>query len=99
MILECAELNGTELSADCLERVLHPEQVERWSQAALDANDKPVLTWREQKELEKLGVQDQPEIKALKKELQRKEKALAEIAALLVLGKKWEAFCSEDAED
>ena len=38
------------------------------------------------------------EIKALKKELQRKEKALAEAAALLVLRKKWEAFCSEDEE-
>jgi transposase len=35
---------------------------------------------------------------ALKKELQRKEKALAEMAALLVLRTKWEVFCSEDAE-
>ena len=31
-------------------------------------------------------------------ELQRKEKTMAEMAALLVLRKKWEAFCSEDAE-
>jgi len=52
----------------------------------------------EQKDLEKLHAQDQREIKALKKELQRKEKALAEAAALLVLRKKWEAFCSEDEE-
>jgi hypothetical protein len=48
--------------------------------------------------LEKLHAQDQREIKALKKELQRKEKALAEAAALLVLRKKWEAYCSEDEE-
>jgi hypothetical protein len=27
-----------------------------------------------------------------------KEKALAEAAALLVLRRKWEAFCSEDEE-
>jgi len=74
------------------------EQVERWRQAAQDANAKPVLTMAEQKELEKLRAQDQREIKALKKELQRKEKAMAEMAALLVLRKKWEAFCSEDAE-
>jgi Skp family chaperone for outer membrane proteins len=72
--------------------------VERWRQAAQDANEKPVLTLKEQKELEKLRAQDQREIKALKKELQRKEKAMAEMAALLVLRKKWEAFCSEDAE-
>ena len=80
------------------ERCLYPEQVERWRQAAQDANEKPVLTLKEQKELEKLRAQDQREIKALKKELQRKEKAMAEMAALLVLRKKWEAFCSEDAE-
>jgi hypothetical protein len=32
------------------------------------------------------------------KKLQRKEKALAGAAALLVLRKKWEDFCSEDEE-
>jgi len=32
---------------------------------ALDANEKPVLTLKEQKELEKLRAQDQLEIKAL----------------------------------
>jgi transposase len=57
-----------------------------------------VLTLKEQRELDKVRGQDQREIKALKKELQRKEKAMAEMAALLVLRKKWEAFCSEDPE-
>jgi hypothetical protein len=52
--------------------------VERWRQAAQDANEKPVLTLKEQKELERLRVQDQKEIKWLKQELRRKEKALAE---------------------
>ena len=42
-----------------------PEQVERWRQAAQDANEKPVLTLKEQRELEKLRALDQPEIKAL----------------------------------
>jgi len=45
-------------------------------------------------------------LKPLKKELQRKEKAMAEAAELLVLRKKWEThsigeafgYCSEDAE-
>jgi hypothetical protein len=46
-----------------------------------------MLTMAEQKELEKLRALDQREIKALKKELQRKEKAMAEMAALLVLRK------------
>jgi transposase len=98
VVLETAGLNDTELGAYCRERGLFPEQVSRWRQAATDANAAPVLTMTEQKELERLRAQDQREIKALKKELQRKEKALAEAAALLVLRKKWEAFCSEDAE-
>ena len=44
---------------------LYSEQVDRWRQAAQDANEKPVLTIKEQKELEKLRAQDQREIKAL----------------------------------
>jgi hypothetical protein len=68
------------------------------STSTKDANEKPVLTLKEQKELEKLRAQDQREIKALKKQLQREEKAMEEMAALLVLRKKWAAFCSEDAE-
>ena len=98
VVLETAGLNATELSAYCRQKGLYPEQVDRWRQAAQDANEKPVLTIKEQKELEKLRAQDQREIKALKQELRRKEKAMAEMAALLVLRKKWEAFCSEDAE-
>jgi transposase-like protein len=98
VVLESSGFNATELSAYCRERGLFPEQVERWRQAAQDANAKPVLTMAEQKELEKLRAQDQREIKALRKELQRKEKAMAEMAALLVLQKKWDAFCSEDEE-
>jgi transposase len=98
VVLVTAGLNATELSAYCRERGLYPERVGRWRQAAQDANEKPVLTLEEQRELEKFRAQDQREIKALKKDLQRKEKAMAEMAALLVLRKRWEAFCSEDAE-
>ncbi len=46
----------------------------------------------------KLRAQDQSEFKALKQELQGKEKGMAEMAALLVLRDKWAAFCSENAE-
>jgi len=67
--------------------VLFPDQVSRWRQAAQDANAKPALTMARQKELERLRAQDQKQIKALKKDLQGKEKALAEAATLLVLRK------------
>ena len=99
VVLETAGLNATELSAYCRERSLYPEQVERWRQASQDANEKPVLTLKEQKELERLRAQDQKEIKRLKQELRRKEKALAEAAALLIASKKIQAFWGEDGVD
>jgi transposase len=99
VVLETAGLNPTELSAYCRERGLYPEQVERWRQASQDANEKPVLTLKEQKELERLRAQDQKEIKRLKQELRRKEKALAEAAALLIASKKIQAFWGEDGDD
>jgi septin family protein len=99
VVLETAGLNATELSAYCRERGLFPEQVERWRQAFQDANEKPVLTLKEQKELERLRAQDQREIKRLKQKLRRKEKALAEAAALLIASKKIQAFWGEDGDD
>jgi transposase len=99
VVLETAGVNATELSAYCRERGLYPEQVERWRQASQDANEKPVLTLKEQKELERLRAQDQREIKRLKQELRRKEKALAEAAALLIASKKIQAFWGEDGDD
>ena len=99
VVLETAGLNATELSAYCRERGLYPEQVDRWRQASQDANEKPVLTLTEQKELERLRAQDQREIKRLKQELRRKEKALAEAAALLIASKKIQAFWGEDGDD
>ena len=88
VMLETDGWNATELSAYCRERGLYPEQVERWRQAAEDANDKPVLTLKEHKELKKLRAQDQQEIKSLKKKLQRKEKTITEMAALMVVREK-----------
>jgi hypothetical protein len=41
---------------------------------------------------------EQKEIQRLRKELARKEKALAETAALLVLRGKWDAFLAEGEE-
>jgi transposase-like protein len=98
-VVETAGLNATELSAYCRERGLFPEQVDRWRQASQDANEKPVLTLNEEKDLVRRHQQDQGEIKQLKQELRRKEKALAEAAALLLAAKKIQAFWGEDADD
>ena len=99
VVLESAGFNATELSAYCRERGLFPEQVDRWRQTAQDANANAVLTMAEQLDLEKRHQQDQKEIKQLKQDLRRKEKALAEAAALLIAAKKIQAFWGEDGED
>jgi len=76
-----------------------PRAGRAWRQASQDANEKPVLTLKEQKELERLRAQDQREIKRLKQELRRKEKALAAAEALLIASKKIQAIWGEDGDD
>jgi hypothetical protein len=84
VVLETAGLNATKRGGYCRERGLFPEQVDRWRQAAKDANAKPLLTMPDQKDLQKRHQEDQREIKRLHQELRRNNKALAEAAALLV---------------
>jgi transposase-like protein len=93
VVLETAGLNATELGGYCRERGLFPEQ------AAQDANAKPLLTMADQKDLQKRHQEDQREIKRLQQELRRKDKALAEAAALLIASKKIQAYWGEDEGD
>jgi transposase len=60
---------------------------------------RPAPAPQEQKELERLRAQDQREIKRLKQELRRKEKVLAEAAALLIASEKIQAFWGEGGDD
>jgi len=94
-VVETAALNEAELSAWCRERGLYPEQIRQWRRACEQAND-----WdRTQNErLRQARKTDQQRLKALERELRKKEKALAETAALLVLSKKAEAIWG-DRED
>ena len=99
VVLETAGLNATELGGYCRERGLYPEQVDRWRKAAQDANAQPFLTMADQKDLQKRHQEDQREIKRLQQELRRKDKALAEAAALLIASKKIQAYWGEGGED
>jgi len=91
LVLKTAGLNSTELAAYWRERCLFPEQLDRWRHAAQVANAQPLLTAADQKDLHKRHLEDQREIKRLQQELHRKEKALAEAAALLIASKKIQA--------
>ena len=94
-VVETASLNEAELSVYCRERGLYPEQIRQWREACEQAND-----WdrKQNKRLKKARKADEKRIKDLERELGRKDKALAETAALLVLRKKAQAIWG-DSED
>lgn len=93
-LMETARMPKEELGAWCRMHGLHTHHLEQWKQAALGGCD----STRKCPESNKIRHLQQ-ENKALKKELGRKEKALAETAALLVLKKKAESIWGEGAED
>ena len=95
-VLETASLNEAELSEYCRSKGLYVEQVKVWKADAL----RGFMSSREQElEAKRLRQADQKEIKQLKRELRKKEKALAETAAILVLRKKLNALWENDNED
>jgi len=91
-VLETANLNEIELGEYCRKKGLFPEQIRAWRQTCVQAH--APRAFREDRE--KLRSQAK-EIKQLETELRRKEKALAETAALLVLQKKTRALLADPA--
>jgi len=89
MLLESHGLDDEALHACCREKGIFRHHLEQW-RAAFEAGA-AVVNHAELRELKDLN-------KALTRELNRKEKALAEAAALLVLQKKYQALWEgEDA--
>ena len=88
-VLEARRLAGSELGEFLRRRGLHEEQLRQWEAAAVDS-------LRGRKAPGKSA--ESKRVKELERELRRKEKALAEAAAILVLRKKAEALWGgEDA--
>ena len=89
-IIETASLSETELGEYCRRNGYYPEQIAGWrASVVLGLSAPPNKADREQ-------LQQQSRlIRQLHQELNRKEKALAETAALLVLGKKVAALWEE----
>lgn len=96
VVLETAHLNEAELAEYCRSKGLFVAQIAAWRAACQDANAHPADRDREQLAQSK---SDRKEIKQLKKDLQRKEKALAEAAALIILRKKAQAIWGEPEDD
>ena len=89
-VLETAAMNEADLGAYCRKRGLFAAQIHGWRAACEQAND-----WDRSStaSLSQATKDDKKQIKELERELARKEKALAETAALLVLTKKAAAIC------
>lgn len=94
-VIESAALNEQEKAEYCRRKGIFPEQLAQWRAACEAAND-----WDRQatQTLRNEQKSSQKRIKELERELHRKEKALAETAALLVLRKKVQAIWG-DPED
>jgi transposase-like protein len=94
--VETATLTEIELSEYCRSKGLYPEQVKGWREACMAGQrsaEAQLKTERAQSKVDKLRI------KELERELRRKDSALAETAALLVLRKKLNAFWSNDNEE
>ena len=93
VVLETATLNEAELAEYCRKKGLFVDQISAWRQSCIQANTKGPSK-KEKVEM----LKDKKRIHKLEKELRRKEKALAEAAALLVLRKKADAIWGEDED-
>ncbi len=96
VVIATAAMNEAELSEYCRKKGLYPEQVQRWRKAALKGYEQEEQVQHQHSQCRK---KDLRKIKKLESELRRKEKALAETAALLVLRKKAQAIWGEGEDD
>lgn len=91
IVREAAALTGTELGAYLRREGVYDADVARWRQE-VDTAALAALSGRRQR------TSEQKRIRSLEAELRRKEKALAEAAALLVLAKKARALWGDNED-
>jgi len=95
-VIESASMNEADFGEYCRRQGLYPEQLRVWRTACERANDwERAATQRITRETKDA----QQRIQGLERELARKEKALAEAAALMILRKKAEAIWGQGDED
>lgn len=95
IVVETVSMSETELAEYARKKGLYVEQISAWRDACMNANGGIA---QEAARLNKALKAAERDKKDLQKELARKEKALAEAAALLVLRKKANAIWG-DSED
>lgn len=96
ILLETATLSEHELAEYCRKNGLYTEQIRHWKQNCLAANQPQ---HRQLADAQKAARADKMRIRTLERELRRKDRALAETAALLVLQEKLGALRSSEEEE
>jgi transposase len=94
-VIATAAMDEAAKSAWCREHSVFPTELETWRVNAVQA----LATPEEPRATPQQTRHDHRRIKELERELRRKDKALAETAALLVLSKKLSAIYGEGADD
>lgn len=87
-------LSGETLHAWCREKGLFEHQLNAWRQAFCSSPEPQSAQERRESKAELKALQGKHEV--LQRELRRKERALAEAAALLVLQKKFQALLGDE---
>ncbi len=100
VIIETAVLNEAEMAEYCRKKGLFAEQIQQWKAAFIDgASSQPGSQPKQRRALSDEQKKDKKTIKRLERELNRKDKALAETAALLVLTKKAQEIWGAPEDD
>jgi transposase-like protein/Tfp pilus assembly protein PilZ len=87
-LLQVSGMSAAERTAYCQRHGIAQDQLQRWREAALQANAKPVLILRAEEELQRLRVRDQRDIRRLQKELRRRERSASISDELLQVVRK-----------
>lgn len=93
LVIEAAAVPQADLGAVLRRKGIHEAQLVEWRAAAMAGLQRPSRRERKAANLEQAKIQQ------LERELQRKDKALAEAAALLILKKKARAIWGDEAAD
>ncbi|KNY28187.1 transposase [Pseudobacteroides cellulosolvens] len=96
IVMETYSMPEIKLAEYCRIKGLYVEQVKKWRETCMVANGQENEIY---KDLRAELQEDKKKIKILEKDLNRKEKALAETAALLVLRKKLGAIFGDQEEE
>src|SRR5699024_9463402 len=96
IVMETFAMNELELAEYCRKKGLYREQIEAWKGVCLQANGQ---SFDQSKQLNSQLKEEQKRSKGLEKDLQKKEKALAEAAALLLLRKKAQAIWGDEEDE